>query len=229
MQQLIILIVALALAGGVYLFLTISKKKSKEQTEENAVEMMTANEMINVKDIRNNCLHTNDGYTFTFIEIGGMSMELFSESEKLAYCKNITSIVSRFQFPYKYMAISSPYVIKHMVTADSNRLKNASGLCKQMLEDDINFATKMVIDDNKIDRRFFFMLFSKDEDEKTILKRTEDTINAFNSVVDGMSCELVKDKDIIKMYNLFTNPAYIAYERTDDVYLSMSQIIATNS
>lgn len=44
MQQLIILIVALALAGGVYLFLTISKKKSKEQTEENAVEMMTANE-----------------------------------------------------------------------------------------------------------------------------------------------------------------------------------------
>lgn len=56
MQQLIILIVALALAGGVYLFLTISKKKNKEQTEENAVEMMTANEMINVKDIRNNCL-----------------------------------------------------------------------------------------------------------------------------------------------------------------------------
>ena len=112
MQQLIILIVALALAGGVYLFLTISKKKSKEQTEENAVEMMTANEMIN--------------------EIGGMSMELFSESEKLAYCKNITSIVSRFQFPYKYMAISSPYVIKHMVTADRNRLKNASGLCKQI-------------------------------------------------------------------------------------------------
>ena len=48
MQQLIILIVALALAGGVYLFLTISKKKNKEQTEENAVEMMTANEMINV-------------------------------------------------------------------------------------------------------------------------------------------------------------------------------------
>ena len=42
----LILIVALALAGGVYLFLTISKKKSKEQTEENAVEMMTANEMI---------------------------------------------------------------------------------------------------------------------------------------------------------------------------------------
>lgn len=88
--------------------------------------------MINVKDIRNNCLHTNDGYTFTFIEIGGMSMELFSESEKLAYCKNITSIVSRFQFPYKYVAISSPYIIKHMVTADRNRLKNASGLCKQI-------------------------------------------------------------------------------------------------
>lgn len=132
MQQLIILIVALALAGGVYLFLTISKKKNKEQTEENAVETMTANEMINVKDIRNNCLHTNDGYTFTFIEIGGMSMELFSESEKLAYCKNITSIVSRFQFPYKYMAISSPYIIKHIVTADRNRLKNASGLCKQI-------------------------------------------------------------------------------------------------
>ena len=228
MQQLIILIVALALAGGVYLFLTISKKKNKEQTEENPVEMMTANEMINVKDIRNNCLHTNDGYTFTFIEVGGMSMELFSESEKLTYCKEITSIVSRFRFPYKYMAISSPYVIKHMVTADSNRLKNSTGLCRQMLEDDIKFATKMLIDDNKIDRRFFFMLFSKDEDEKTILKRTDDTINAFKDV-SGMSCELVKDKDIIKMYNLFTNPAYIAYERTDDVYLAMSQIIATNS
>ena len=206
---------------------------TKEWILDNGTNDLTADELVAYKAQLENSLyftiHTNDGYTFTFIEIGGMSMELFSESEKLAYCKKITSIVSRFQFPYKYMAISSPYVIKHMVTADSNRLKNASGLCKQMLEDDINFATKMVIDDNKIDRRFFFMLFSKDEDEKTILKRTEDTINAFNSEVDGMSCELVKDKDIIKMYNLFTNPAYIAYERTDDVYLSMSQIIATNS
>lgn len=50
MQLLIILIVALALAGGVYLFLTIGKKKSKEQTEENAVEMMTANEMFSVDE-----------------------------------------------------------------------------------------------------------------------------------------------------------------------------------
>ena len=33
MPQLIILIVALALAGGVYLFLTISNKKNKEQAE----------------------------------------------------------------------------------------------------------------------------------------------------------------------------------------------------
>ena len=98
MQQLIILIVALALAGGVYLFLTISKKKSKEQTEENAVEMMTANEMINVKDIRNNCLHTNDGYTFTFIEIGGMSMELFSESEKLRTVKTLLPSFHVFSF-----------------------------------------------------------------------------------------------------------------------------------
>ena len=228
MLQLIILIIALVLAGSMYLFLHHSKKKQKIEAEEGSAEMMTANEIINVKDIRNNCLHTNDGYTFTFIEIFGVSMDLFSDTEKLDYCKKLTAIVSRFRFPYKYLAISSPYVIKHMVTADSDRLKNSTGLCKQMLEDDINFATKMVIDDNKIDRRFFLMLFSKDEDEKSILKRTDDTINAFQKEA-GISCEIVSDKDIIKMYNLFTNPAYTAYERTDDVYLAMSQIIATNS
>ena len=82
MQQLIILIVALALAGGVYLFLTISKKKNKEQTEENAVEMMTANEMINVKDIRNNCLHRP--LAFLSLLLSAVTICLITYGEEIA-------------------------------------------------------------------------------------------------------------------------------------------------
>lgn len=226
MTQIIILAIAVIAAVGVYFYLKKTETKSTvESTDtESAAALLTANEIINVKDIRNRCLHTNDGFTFTYLEISGICMDLFSENEKLEYCKKASAVVSQFRFPYKYMAISSPYVIKHMVAADSDRLKKSSGLCKQMLEDDINFVTRMIIDDNKIDRRFFIALYSKDEDEKTILKRTEDVKNSLCQ--NGIDCEILDDSEIVKMYNYFTNPAYTAYERTDDIYLAMSQIIA---
>lgn len=230
--QLLLLIIAVVAAVVFFLLLKMNKKNiSKESNrlgdvdEENA--KITANEMINVKDIRNGCLHTNDGWIFTFIEIPGVCMDLYSASEKLDYCHKLSAAVARFRFPYKYFAISSPYSIKHKVTADTEYLKNASGLCRSMLEDDINFVTRLVIDENKIDRRFFIALYSKSEDEKVILDRVETVIKGFKEA--NVICEKLADNEVIRMYNLFSNPAYTAYERTDDVYLALSRIIAQNN
>ena len=66
-----------------------------------------------------------------------------------------------------------------------------------------------------------------DADEKVILDRVETVVKEFKEA--GVECEKLTDSEIIRMYNLFTNPAYTAYERTDNVYLSFSQIIAQNN
>lgn len=232
MIQLILLGIAIVAAVIMFMFLGINKKTISNESnrlgdvdEEKA--KLTANEIINVKDIRNSCLHTNDGWVFVFVEVPGICMDLYSKNEKADYCHKLSSAVSRFKFPYKYFAISSPYSIKHKVTADMECLRNATGLCRSMLEDDINHITRLVVDENKIDRRFFIALFSKSEDEKVILDRADTVVKEFKDA--GVECEKLEDSEIIRMYNLFTNPAYTAYERTDDVYLSLSQIIAQNN
>lgn len=225
MEKFIVIVIVLLLA--VISYIIIKKIDNKKDNKDEQI-VKTANDFINVKDIHNNTLHNTDNTIFACVEIQGVSMDLYSEREKIEYCNKITSIMSRINYGYKYIAISSPYVIKYMIARDSQYLATASGICKEMLIDDINFATKLVIDDNKIDRRFFIVFYTKEnETEADLLKRTNEFIH--NLRTEGVECALLEDKEIIKMYNLYTNPAYTVYERTDDTYMSLSQIIATNT
>lgn len=227
--QVIVLIFALIVGGIMFVFLTLNKKNiAKEgRLDDDEKAIMTANELINVKDIRNKCLHTNDGYIFVYLEVDGICMDLYSESEKLDYCRKISAMVAQFRFPYQYFAISSPFEIKHKLTADTEYLRKSDGLCRQLLEDDINNITRLVVDENKIDRRFFISVWSDTDDERTMLKRAEMIKTQFAEA--GVDCEVLGDKEIAKMYNLFSNPAYVAYEQaSDNVYLTMSRVIANN-
>ena len=59
----IMILVCVLLGGGTLLFLKFSEKRKKAKSrDKEELAQMTANEFVNVKDIRGSYLYTRDGY-----------------------------------------------------------------------------------------------------------------------------------------------------------------------
>ena len=79
----IIMICVCALLGGgtlIFLKLSAKHKKSKNKDKEELAQI-TANEFVNVKDIRGNFLYTRDNLALAYLKIYPISTELFSKNE----------------------------------------------------------------------------------------------------------------------------------------------------
>ena len=88
----IIMICVCALLGGgtlIFLKLSAKHKKSKNKDKEELAQI-TANEFVNVKDIRGNFLYTRDNLALAYLKIYPISTELFSKNEKRLIAKQLT-------------------------------------------------------------------------------------------------------------------------------------------
>ena len=92
----IIMICVCALLGGgtlIFLKLSAKHKKSKNKDKEELAQI-TANEFVNVKDIRGNFLYTRDNLALAYLKIYPISTELFSKNEKRLIAKQLTVSLS---------------------------------------------------------------------------------------------------------------------------------------
>ena len=106
----IIMICVCALLGGgtlIFLKLSAKHKKSKNKDKEELAQI-TANEFVNVKDIRGNFLYTRDNLALAYLKIYPISTELFSKNEKRLIAKQLTVSLSSAQYPFQLLAVSRP-------------------------------------------------------------------------------------------------------------------------
>ena len=74
----IMIVVCVLLGGGTLLFLKFSEKRKKAKgRDKEELAQMTANEFVNVKDIRGSFLYTRDGMALAYLKIFPISTELF--------------------------------------------------------------------------------------------------------------------------------------------------------
>ena len=66
----------------------------------------TAQQFINVKDIRDKYLYTRGGMVFIYLRIHAISIDLYSKSEKNVLIKTLTAELSDIQYQFKFMALS---------------------------------------------------------------------------------------------------------------------------
>ncbi len=88
--------------------LNLRKKKMSEQEEKKLFRAMTANEFINVRDVRERLLYTKSGHVFAYIRIQPVALELLSEREKRNKIATFSSEFSNETTPYKLFAITRP-------------------------------------------------------------------------------------------------------------------------
>ena len=135
----IMIVVCVLLGGGTLLFLKFSEKRKKAKgRDKEELAQMTANEFVNVKDIRGSFLYTRDGMALAYLKIFPISTELFSKNEKRLISKQLTASLSSGQYPFQLLAVSRPVDISPLMAELSSTLTSSSDIKqKELLKHEI--------------------------------------------------------------------------------------------
>lgn len=213
MDQLIpiIAIVICIIAGAVVLFF-IKRNKNKEQTELSNAQI-TANEFINVKDIKDRFLYTRDGQIIMYIKINPISIDLFSDIEKEQICSSLTAELSSIRKPFKFLAVSRPVDISPLINEYTQLLSETNNQKqKELLRNEMMVMSNYAISGDVVERQFYIMIWDRYHEhvEKDILKECREFVSKFES--GNIRCEILKEQEILRLCNLVNNPAYVGLE-----------------
>lgn len=208
----VVIIITLLGGGGFLLYMKMDKKTSKTTESK---EQKTANEFINVKDIRDKYLYTLDNKIMMYIKLSPISIDLLSEREKKSLTKQLTAELSVEQNPFKFLAVSRPVDISPLISDYSQLMANTSNQRrKELLRNEMFVMSNYALSGDVVERQFFLMIWERYEEgiEREISKRCYEFTSKFESC--GISCDILNQQDIARLCNLVTNPAYSHVEDT---------------
>jgi hypothetical protein len=212
MSQVIPIIVILLCVGGgaTYYFF---KKKDSKSIESKTQQELTAQEFVNVKDIHDRFLYTRDGQVIAYIKINPISIDLFSDMEKEQICRVLTAELSSIQKPFKFLAVSRPVDITPLVNEYTALLSETTDQRqKELLRNEMMVMSNYAVSGEVVERQFYVMLWTKYRAgiEQELLKESREFCNKFENA--GVSCDIIKEHEIVRLCNLINNPAYTHFE-----------------
>ena len=91
--------ICVLLGGGVFLYVKFPKKQASAREADPAVK--SANEFVNVRDVRGKFLYTQEGLVLAYLRIMPFSMDLYSGNEKKQIARQLTANLSAVQYPFQ--------------------------------------------------------------------------------------------------------------------------------
>lgn len=207
-----IIMLAVTLIGGGILLLFLKTSKKSPQTDAGSAAMQTAQQFINVRDIRDKYLYTRDGMVFIYLRIHAISIDLYSKAEKNVLIRTLTAELSDIQYPFKFMALSRPVDISPLITEMSEMLKEAEDKRKELLRQEILQMGGFALSGEIVERQFYIALWEKQDEgiERDLLKRASLLCEKF--AAGGVPCDILAEKKIVRLINLVNNPSYTHLE-----------------
>lgn len=191
----------------------LDKCFGKKKPEKINPREKTANEFINVFDIKNNILYSKDGYVFAYIRIAPIALELISEADKARIIKELSIELSTEQKPFKFLAISRPVNISDLVDdlTDSYMVAQTPQQ-KELLKNSIDTINDFAMSGDIIERQFYFIIWEKyyEGAENDLLYRANEFCTKLSSVQKDV--KILTDNEIVQLCNLFANPSYSHFE-----------------
>ena len=210
-----IIMLAVTLLGGGIFLLVLKHQKPKRQNSGESTAIRTAQEFINVRDVKDKYLYTKDGLVLTFLRIHSISIDLYSKSEKHSLIRQLTAELSDIQYPFKFMVVSRPVDISPLIADMQSMLKDAGDKQKELLRQEILQMSGYALSGEIVERQFYISLWEKSEEgvEKDLLKRAALLAEKFSG--NGIGCDVLTEKEIIRLLNLVNNPSYTHLEDTE--------------
>lgn len=210
-----IIMLTVTVVGGSFLLLILKYNRPKYNNAKENLAIQTAQDFINVKDIKDKYLYTMDNLVLVFVRIHSISIDLYSRTEKYNLIRQLTAELSDIQYPFKFLAISRPVDISPVITDMQSMLKEADDKRKELLRQEILQMSGFALSGEIVERQFYVSLWERAEEgiEKELLKRA----SLFSEKFLGCSipCDVLGEKDIVRILNLVHNPSYTHLEDTE--------------
>ncbi len=210
-----IIMLTVTLVGGGLLLLILKNTKKRPISDETEAALQTAQQFINVRDVKDRYLYTKDGLVLAFLRIHAISIDLYSRAEKNTLIKQLTAELSDIQYPFKFIAVSRPVDISPLISDMQGMLKTADDKRKELLRQEILQMSSFALSGEIVERQFYISVWDRYEDgvEKDLLKRASLLAEKFTS--NGIGCDILTEKEIVRLLNLVNNPSYTHLEDTE--------------
>lgn len=211
-----ITMVGILIVGLIIMFIFLNRKQSNKTMTSNIQQKKTAQQFVNVKDIKDIFLYTNDGYIISYLQVHSISNDLLSENEKAALKRKLTNEFTEFNQEFKFEAVSRPIDIAPFISDYKNIIQNTIDVIqKQILKEEIKVISDFSLSGDVVQREFFYIIWEKDSEnaEQELKSKANDLAHRLNNA--GMRCKVIKKQEIIKLCNLVNNPTYATIEGTD--------------
>lgn len=200
-----ILSITVLFGGGVLLYLRLQKKKSAAVN----VAQQTAQDMTNIKDIRNNYLYTQNGLVMMYIKVHPINHDLYSEREKKHLTRRLSAQFAGDRSPFKFFAVSRTTDISPLLADyEQRRTNTGDAVRRRLLRDEMSALAEFSLSGDAVERRFYFCIWRAvgEQVEKEISNRANEFVSRFQNA--GIIAEIIDDREIAQLINLLHNPAY---------------------
>lgn len=175
----------------------------------------TAQDFVNVKDIKDKFLYTRDDKIASYIQINPIDINLLSKREKQSLSRTLTAELTSERKTFKFIAVSRPVDISPLLTEYQNIISNTNNQKqKELLRHEMYSISNFALSGEVVERQFYIMLWEDYEEgiERDILKRAMEFASKLES--SGIKCSILNQSKIVRLCNLINNPAYINIEDT---------------
>ncbi len=206
--------ICVLLGGGVFLYVKFPKKQALAREADPAVK--SANEFVNVRDVRGKFLYTQDGLVLAYLRIMPFSMDLYSGNEKKQIARQLTANLSAVQYPFQLLAVSRPVDISPLLSELSSTLiRSEDAKQKELLRQEILEMNTYALSGDVVERQFYIKLWDKEGDdaERELLQKLKCMEGYFGDV--GIRTEILGQQEIVRLCNLINNPACVHLEDAD--------------
>lgn len=180
---------------------------------------MTANEFVNVKDIKGGFLYTRDQYVFGFLRIHYFNLDLLSQEERRSKTNALSASFGGSRKPFVYM--SFPREIDIDLYKNDLKRRYSEEMFdlgrKHILQELIYEAIELATCGENYEHQHFIKIWEKAgvqnrEAENVLRERLETMKVAYEGI--GVSVDILsREPEIIKLCNLFGNAIQAPYDQ----------------
>lgn len=176
----------------------------------------TAQQEINILDIKNNLIYTRDNLIIAILKINSLNMQLFSKKELKNKIKDITSELSTETKEFKMTSIARPVDVGSLIDFLRNILNNSTdSIQKRLLRENIRETLNLTLVGDAVERQNLLIISEvlSDNAEQEIQKRAREIVQKFDNC--RMKLEILNDQYLIQVCNSFTNMSVATKEDSD--------------
>lgn len=191
---------------------------------------MTANEFVNVRDITHGLIETKDGYLIGLLRVYPYNLDLVSDAERQAKTNTLAASFQNEKHDFAYLSYPREidldrynHLLKQMYDSEIASLGR-----KKILENMIREAAALVLSGENYEHQHYFKIWKRIDVDKTrcsmeVKTKLQDIKGRFSAV--GIKTELLSDRELIRVCNLFANSQMATFEYSDQDMYQMIPVV----